>query len=149
LPVWIGDSQRLRHSRRESANLVTFESETALSFDANGRPLWFIAGGPCYPGDFEMRFRTDAEALAAAILLSSLVTLLYWSIARDMAVDWRDDPNYSHGLLVPIFSAYLVWQERERLRALPLRGSWLGLPVLLAGLAVLLLGVAGAELFLL
>jgi exosortase len=96
-----------------------------------------------------MRFRTDVEpSLAAAVLLPPIVALLYWSIARDMAADWWEDPNYSHGLLVPIFSAYLVWQERERLRALPVRGSWLGLPVLLAGLGVLLLGVAGAELFL-
>jgi len=25
-----------------------------------------------------------------------------------LVADWWDDPNYSHGFLVPVFSAYLV-----------------------------------------
>jgi exosortase len=133
----------------ESANLVSIGRETAPGVDAMGGRFGPPQEVHAIVATSKMSFRTDVAPLAAAaILLPSLVTLLYWSITRDMAVDWWEDPNYSHGLIVPMFSGYLVWQERERLRALPLCGSWLGLPVLVAGLALLLLGVAGTELFL-
>jgi exosortase len=46
------------------------------------------------------------------------------------------DAEYSHGYLVPIFSGYLLWRRREMLQGNGLVGSWWGLPVLLAGLAL-------------
>jgi exosortase len=61
---------------------------------------------------------------------------------------WWDDANYSHGFLVPLFSGFLIWRQRERLRALAPRGSTLGLPVLLGGIGLLALGDLGAENFL-
>lgn len=83
-----------------------------------------------------------------APLLAIILSALYWPILRDLAVQWRDDPNYTHGFLVPVFSGYLVWRQRARLAALAPRGSALGLPVLLAGIAAFLLGDLGSELFL-
>ena len=83
-------------------------------------------------------------ALAFVVILG----VLYWSIARDLARQWWDDENYSHGFLVPIFSGYLVWQRRARLAALVPDGSWFGFPVLLAGVGMLILGEIGAENFL-
>ena len=78
-----------------------------------------------------------------------LLGLLYWPILVKLVADWWDDPNYSHGFLVPVFSAYLVWQRRAALTAEVPRGSWrAGLPVLLVGLALLVLGEVGAERFL-
>src|SRR6266404_4662204 len=81
-------------------------------------------------------------------LIGVLLTLLYRAILRELAVQWWDDPNYSHGFLVPLFSGYLLWQKREELRAVPSRPTWVGLPVLMAGIAALVLGVIGAENFL-
>ena len=94
------------------------------------------------------RIQQSKNSRAPLVLLPLLVTLLYWSIVRDLATDWWDDPNYSHGFLVPVLSAYYVWESRERLQRLAPRGSWLGLPVLLAALGMLVLGVIGAEQFL-
>jgi len=83
------------------------------------------------------------------VLLVGLPGLLYWPILVKLVADWWDDPNYSHGFLVPVFSAYLVWQRRAALTAEVPRGSWrAGLPVLLVGLALLVLGEVGAERFL-
>jgi exosortase len=62
--------------------------------------------------------------------------------------DWWDDPNFSHGFLIPVFSGFVVWHERKRLVQLPVSPSWLGLPVIAASLGVLIVGVLGAELFL-
>ena len=77
-----------------------------------------------------------------------LLGAVYWKIVVAMVAQWWDDPNYSHGFLVPLFSLYIVWQQRLALRALPPSGSLLGIPVMLGGIAALLLGDFGAENFL-
>ena len=87
------------------------------------------------------------RASAAVAVLTGLLGILYWSILRDLVVQWWDDPNSSHGFLVPLFSGFLVWRLRSKLAALPVRGSWAGLPVLVAGVAALLLGDIASELF--
>jgi exosortase len=84
----------------------------------------------------------------ASVLFVMLLTVLYWPILPSLVSDWWEDPNYSHGFLVPCFSGFLIWQQREALRKLPLEGSWLGLLVLLTGLGALMLGDIGAEDFL-
>jgi exosortase len=87
---------------------------------------------------------------AGMVVLAFLGILgaVYWGILRDLAWQWWDDANYSHGFLVPIFSAWLVWRRREQLAALTLAGSWAGLPVLIVGIGELLLGDIGADNFL-
>jgi len=82
------------------------------------------------------------------LLTLGLLIALYAGILRDLAWQWWDDPNYTHGFMVPLFSAYLVWQRRAKLAALTVEGTWLGLPLLLAGVAVLLVGDLAAENFL-
>jgi len=83
-----------------------------------------------------------------ALGLAALVLLLYYPVLAKLVRDWWNDPNFSHGFIVPLFSAFLVWHERERLREIPTRPSWLGLPIILFGLGILVIGSLGAELFL-
>ena len=40
---------------------------------------------------------------------------------------------YSHGILVPLITAYLIWMRRDLLRAAPIRRGWWGLVLLIAG----------------
>lgn len=87
-------------------------------------------------------------ALAAALIVGALLVALYWKILHAMVIQWWDDPNYTHGFLVPLFSFYLVWRQRAVLRELPRSGSLLGIPVILLGVAVLYLGDLGADNFL-
>jgi exosortase len=65
-----------------------------------------------------------------------------------MVAQWWDDPNYSHGFLVPFFSAYLIWMQRRRLKGMTTTGSTIGFLVMFLGVVMLLLGDIGAELFL-
>lgn len=89
------------------------------------------------------------SGLALPILLIVVVLgLLYRGILRDLAVQWWDDPNYSHGFLVPLFSGFLLWQQRHELRRLTPSGTMLGVAVLVAGILELMLGDLGAENFL-
>ena len=83
-----------------------------------------------------------------AIVLLVLVGWLYFSIVGRLAQQWTHDPNFSHGFFVPAFSLFVLWQERGRLSALPVKPSWTGLPIVLLALCVLMLGNLGAELFL-
>jgi len=89
-----------------------------------------------------------AIPLWQAGVLAGLLIWLYWSTVFHLVGQWWHDPNFSHGFFVPLFSAYVIWQERDRLARIPPRPSWSGLVVLLAGLGVLILGRLGAELFL-
>ena len=93
-----------------------------------------------------VRHRGRAEMVALAFVV--ILGVLYWGIARDLVSQWWNDDNYSHGFLVPVFSGFLVWQRRAQLAAVVPNGSWLGFPVLLAGVGMLILGEIGAENFL-
>lgn len=81
-------------------------------------------------------------------VLVLLACLLYFNVVPALVLDWWNDPNFSHGFIVPIFSAFLVWQDRKRLAALPVRPSWTGLIIVAGALGILTVGVLGAELFL-
>jgi len=72
---------------------------------------------------------------------------VYYHVLAKLVIDW-ELPDFSHGFLVPIFSAYLVWAKRKDLLKIKVAPSWSGVAVVALGLVVLLLGVYGAELFL-
>src|SRR6266404_7546664 len=74
-----------------------------------------------------------------AVLLV-LAVFIYHSIVASMVRDWLNDPNFSHGLFVPMFSGFVVWQRRASLRQLPLRPAAFGLVIIACALLVLLVG---------
>jgi exosortase len=75
--------------------------------------------------------------------------LVVWGHAPLLAIlaeRWWHDPQYSHGPLVPLFSLYLLWRQREE------AGAWWGPPrwgvaLGLLLVVVLLRAVAGRLLF--
>lgn len=89
-----------------------------------------------------------AKGVLAVSLVVAGIGFLYWRVAMSLVDAWMVDGNYSHGFLIVPIAGYLAWERRDRLRAAPVRGSWLGLGVFAAGIVVLLTGLLGAELFL-
>ena len=81
-------------------------------------------------------------------ILAILIGILYFGVLVHLGGDWLHDPDYSHGFLVPLFSAFLVWRNRHTLARLPVRPTWWGLIGIVGALAVLVVGKLGAELFL-
>lgn len=65
---------------------------------------------------------------------------LFWDGIDQMWGAWVTSPEYSHGLLIPIVAAFLVWQQKDRLERLVFPGSWSGVAVVLFGGFLLLLG---------
>jgi exosortase len=80
--------------------------------------------------------------------LGVLILWLYWPTLVHLVSQWRHDENFSHGFLVPLFSAFVIWQERDRLARILPRPSWSGVVPLIMGLGLLVIGRMGAELFL-
>jgi exosortase len=81
-------------------------------------------------------------------ILIVLIAWLYSSIIFHLILQWNNDPNFSHGFLVPGFSLFVLWRNRARLLRLPRTPSPWGFPLIAMSLAVLVVGVLGAELFL-
>lgn len=83
------------------------------------------------------------------LLLGGLLAVLYSGVLPQWGMDLWEDPNYSHGLLIPFISIYLL---RERLLAMSeedkaRQSHWAGVSVVLVALVMLVVGSVGAEFF--
>jgi exosortase len=72
---------------------------------------------------------------------------LYHGVVADLLRDWANDDNYTHGFFVVPLALYFVWERRHRLLATPTHPNPLGVALILTSLAVLVVGVLGADLF--
>jgi exosortase len=79
--------------------------------------------------------------------IAILLAILYYRVAVKLVYDWYTIPDYSHGFLVPLFAAFLVWDKRKVLSATPIKQTWAGIALVVFSIAVLILGVYGVELF--
>jgi exosortase len=91
--------------------------------------------------------RSPLSAWRISVVVLLLGAIYYDTLAR-LAADWWQDPNFSHGFFVPLFSAFIVWRSRERLRRIPLRPSYWGMAVIVAAILAFIAGTLAAELFL-
>src|SRR2546428_6471294 len=115
--------------------------------DSSGRVIDMnIIESTSTPFGFASRAAMASTAFVVAAF-ATLLGLLYANVLPDLVHDWWDDPNYSHGFLVPLFSACLVYQRRASILATEFRPSWWGLAPILIGIVSLVLGQVGAEAF--
>ena len=80
-------------------------------------------------------------AAVAALLACHLATL------GGMAAQWWNDEDMGHGFLVPIVIGWIIWNERRKWNSVPVRPSWWGVPLLIAGAALHFAAVVGVGLF--
>jgi exosortase len=85
--------------------------------------------------------------LAPQVSLIGVVMVVYGPVVVELVRDWIRDPNYSHGFLIPLVSAYFLWKSREELRRPGALPSIWGLPGILLAMGLLVLATAGAEVF--
>ena len=83
-----------------------------------------------------------------AFVLSVLLIAIYHGILLRLGDQWYMDPDYSHGFLVPLLALYFVWERRRELLTLPVIPNMAGIGLLGFGLLMLVVGSAGAELYL-
>jgi exosortase len=80
-------------------------------------------------------------------IVGGLTVLAYAPVLSKLVNAWWRVPDYSHGFLVPVFAAYLIWAKKDLLRATELHPTWLGVAVIAFALGLLILGEFGAEFF--
>jgi len=79
-------------------------------------------------------------------ILTLLTLCLYAPTLAHLVAQWTD-PYFGHGFFVPVFSAFVIWQDRARLRRIASAPSWFGALILAFALCLLILGEMGVELF--
>lgn len=75
-------------------------------------------------------------SMAAALII---LLLTFRDGLKVMVATWSMD-EYSHAYLLPFIALFLIWQKKEALERIPMRGSWLGLLIVLAGLLLFFAG---------
>jgi exosortase len=80
--------------------------------------------------------------------VSAVLVWTYWLVIPGLVAQWWDEPEYSHGFIVPVISAYLVWSKRDVLRAVAVAPGYWGLGVMAFALVTYITGSVGADLFL-
>ncbi len=96
----------------------------------------------------ESRVRPSPVAYAQIAAIAILILLCYAPVISSMAAVWMNDADMGHGFFVPVIAGYIVWQQREELRALPSQPDWRGLALVLWGAVQYLGATLGVELFL-
>jgi exosortase len=80
-------------------------------------------------------------------VLVSLVALLYGSVLKVLVLQLWFDPDYGHGLFVPLFSGYILWRQHDRWMRSEIKPTNLGLLVMIGAVGLLFAGSLAAELF--
>lgn len=100
------------------------------------------------PVPWQGALKMQAWPLLQGLLILGAFAYLYASVIPPLVADWENDPDYSHGFLIPLLSAYFAWEKRPSLGQLHRQSSLWGIGVMLCGIALLFFGHLGAELFL-
>jgi exosortase len=97
---------------------------------------------------WSIRFDRPAQLRAAALTAAFLG--LFWELLDfippafgGLTHAWLYEADWSHGPLIPLFSAYLVYHQWERIRRCPVRYAWTGLAILLGGLGIYFWSLSG------
>lgn len=88
-----------------------------------------------------------AVSTAQMLIPFALLAIAYLPVFYDLVGDWYNDDNYSHGFLVPLVSAYLIWQNRATLASIPRVISPLGLVIVAMGMGMFVVANGAAEYF--
>ena len=81
-----------------------------------------------------------------ALIAAGFMLLLpaFWGGISDLTGRWESQEEYSHGYMIPLVSAYLIWQRKDLLQTLEFRPSWIPVGLVLLGLVVSVLGEISA-----
>jgi len=79
-----------------------------------------------------------------AVLIFATILYAYREGLGLMVDWWEKKEEYNHGYLIPLVAAYLLLLQAERFHNTDIRGSWSGLLVVLASVALLVLGELSA-----
>ncbi|MDP2105821.1 MAG: exosortase [Desulfobulbaceae bacterium] len=81
------------------------------------------------------------------VVLTVLIVIMYRGVLPQWGYELWDDPNYSHGLLIPFLSLYLIREKMGELLASQRKSNLIGLVVVILAVLLFIVGYIGAEFF--
>jgi exosortase len=90
------------------------------------------------------QIRFDRAAQIRAGIVAAAFVAVFWDLLDfvprgglgAIVHRWVHEADWSHGPIIPLFSAYLVYLRWEQIRKCPIRHTWVGLLIMLAGLGL-------------
>jgi exosortase len=100
-----------------------------------------MATNPSSPPGCQIGFDRPAQMRAgiiAAAFVAAFWNLLDFVPARlgSLVHPWINEADWSHGPIIPLFSAWLVYNRWHKIKNAPIRYTWVGLIILLAALGL-------------
>lgn len=89
--------------------------------------------------NFAARLRSLVPLWPLAVSLACIIWA-FLSVLTELWSTWGTNPQYSHGYLVPLFAAYLLYARRDQLRLDRIQPNLFGAGFLLFGIAMRLFG---------
>ena len=86
----------------------------------------------------------DRSAQIKALIVAAAFVATFWNMLAFvpplglLVHQWIHELDWSHGPLIPLFSIYLVYLKWDDIRRCRIRHTWVGLAVILGGLAIYL-----------
>jgi exosortase D (VPLPA-CTERM-specific) len=68
----------------------------------------------------------------------------FWGGISELVGRWGKQEEYSHGFLIPLVSAYLIWNRRDLLKSLEFKPVWFPVILVAIGIAISALGEVSA-----
>ena len=91
-----------------------------------------------------VRTREGYLPLYEVALVAAGIAFLYYPLVGYLVEKWENQPEFSHGYLIPVISVYLAWRRRDEIARAALRPATLGVWIAAASLALLLVANLGA-----
>jgi exosortase D (VPLPA-CTERM-specific) len=130
-PAAVADSGRTGRSRHQSVAILAYHSRFVLRETCEQRALHNMR-------QLRLASTINVYWLLAIAILVAAVTFAH--TLGSLYDSWNLQPEYSHGLIIPLLSAFLIWRQRAELLRMPLTGSWLGVVLIVGGLLMRVLG---------
>ncbi|MCF7999926.1 MAG: VPLPA-CTERM-specific exosortase XrtD [Methylovulum sp.] len=68
----------------------------------------------------------------------------FWKGLSELPVRWDKQEEYSHGYLIPLLTAYFIWQKKIPLQQIDFSPAWTGLTLVIIALVFCLIGEISA-----
>jgi len=83
---------------------------------------------------------------ALLVIVASFLLLLpaFWGGISELMTRWEKQEEYSHGYMIPMVTAYLIWQRRDLLKTIEFKPAWLPVGFVFLGLLISIIGEISA-----
>lgn len=84
---------------------------------------------------------------AQIVWFFALLVIVYLPVLSVMVKEWVELEDMGHAFFVPVVAGYIIWNDRERILAQPVKRCWPAIGLIFWGFFQMILGFLGAEMF--